>query len=85
MNVLKPQTSLFQPWAFLGMLGQIPLIYVSKVAEERLGPRAGNVVMWSSLVLGHPLAVMMYYHDYVIENYGPSLVSQFGDMRSAAL
>ena len=67
------------------MIGQIPLIVVSKQVEKRFGSRAGNGVMWSSLILGHPLAIMMYYHDYIIENYGPSLVSQYGTMGSATL
>ena len=38
-------------------------------------------MMWSSLILGHPLAIMMYYHDYIIENYGASLVSQYGSLQ----
>ena len=67
------------------MIGQIPLIMISKRVESQYGVRAGNVVMWSSLILGHPLAIMMYYHDYIIENYGPSLVSQYGNLQSATL
>ena len=67
------------------MFGQIPLIMISKRMESRFGPRAGNLMMWSSLILGHPLAIMMYYHDFVIENYGPSLVAQFGSLESVIL
>ena len=51
----------FQPWAFLGMLGQIPLIILSRKIEKNFGAQMGNVVMWASLILGHPLAIMMYY------------------------
>ena len=61
------------------------MIIISKKMESRFGSRAGNLMMWSSLILGHPLAVMMYYHDFVIENYGASLVSQFGNLQSATL
>jgi len=50
-----------------------------------LGKGAGNLMMWSSLILGHPLAIMMYYHDYIIENYGASLVSQYGSLQNATL
>ena len=67
------------------MIGQIPLIIVSKKVEAKYGGGAGNVVMWSSLILGHPLAIMMYYHDYIIDNYGASLVSQYANLQSATL
>jgi len=83
--LLSVPLKMFKPWAFLGMIGQIPLIMISKKVESKYGVRAGNVVMWSSLILGHPLAIMMYYHDYIIENYGPSLVSQYGNLQSATL
>ena len=76
---------IFQPWAFLGMFGQIPLIILSRKAEKMFGSQLGNLVMWASLILGHPLAIMMYYHDYVIENYGPSLIQKFGQLQSSSL
>ena len=75
----------FQPWAFLGMMSQIPLIFVSKRLEASLGRRAGNVMMWASLVLGHPLAVLSYHHDYILENYGPRLLAYHGSLHSAIL
>ena len=67
------------------MFGQIPLIILSRKAEKMFGSQLGNLVMWASLILGHPLAIMMYYHDYVIENYGPSLIQKFGQLQSSAL
>ena len=67
------------------MMSQIPLIHVSKRVEAGLGGRAGNVVMWASLVLGHPLAVLSYHHDYILENYGPSLLAHHGSLHSATL
>lgn len=74
-----------QPWAFLGMLGQIPLIILSKKIEKNFGPQMGNVMMWASLILGHPLAIMMYYHDYIIVNHGASLIQKFGQLQSSSL
>lgn len=83
--LLSVPLKMFKPWAFLGMFGQIPLIILSKKAELVLGRGAGNLMMWSSLILGHPLAIMMYYHDYIIENYGASLVSQYGSLQNSSL
>ncbi|XP_055594217.1 diacylglycerol O-acyltransferase 1 [Uranotaenia lowii] len=65
----------FKIWAFMGMMAQIPLSYVSKFMESYYGPRWGNMVVWASIILGQPLAIMMYYHDYVITNYNDVLLS----------
>ncbi|XP_047515414.1 diacylglycerol O-acyltransferase 1 isoform X1 [Pieris napi] len=62
---------MFRVWAFLGMMAQPPLAVISKVFEWRLGARWGNMVVWSSLILGQPLAIMMYYHDYALTQMKP--------------
>ncbi|KAG7311415.1 hypothetical protein JYU34_002457 [Plutella xylostella] len=59
---------MFRIWAFLGMMGQLPLSVLSQTAEAKLGPRWGNLMVWSSLILGQPLAIMMYYHDYALSH-----------------
>lgn len=64
----------FKIWAFMGMMAQIPLSFVSKFMEKQYGPRWGNMVVWASIILGQPLAIMMYYHDYVITHYNDVLV-----------
>ncbi|XP_058823362.1 diacylglycerol O-acyltransferase 1 [Topomyia yanbarensis] len=64
----------FKIWAFMGMMAQIPLSVVSKHMEKNYGPRWGNIVVWASIILGQPLAIMMYYHDYMITNYNDVLV-----------
>lgn len=64
----------FKIWAFMGMMAQIPLSFVSKFMETQYGPRWGNIVVWASIILGQPLAIMMYYHDYVITHYNDVLV-----------
>jgi len=66
---------MFNAGAFLGMLSQIPLVYVTKVIEKELGSRYGNMTVWACLIIGQPLIVMMYYHDYVIQHYGPQIES----------
>ncbi|TMW49839.1 hypothetical protein DOY81_005079 [Sarcophaga bullata] len=65
----------YKIWAFLGMMGQIPLSAISKNVERSLGPRMGNIIVWASIILGQPLCIMMYYHDYVITHFQDSLNS----------
>jgi hypothetical protein len=57
---------------------QIPLSFLSKFMEKRYGPRWGNIVVWASLILGQPLCIMMYYHDYVIMQVGEDLLDRYG-------
>lgn len=63
----------FKIWAFMGMMGQIPLSTISKFMERKCGPRWGNIVVWSSIILGQPLCIMMYYHDYVMTHHAEAL------------
>lgn len=65
----------FKIWAFLGMMGQIPLSSISKFMEKKFGPRWGNIVVWSSIILGQPLCIMMYYHDYMITHYNAAFIN----------
>jgi len=71
---------MFKYYAFAGMLCQIPLMFVSFQAKFYVGKRAGNLLVWMSLILGQPLALMMYYHDFVVEHYGSELITTFGTM-----
>lgn len=66
----------FKVWAFMGMMGQLPLSYISKYLEKNMGERWGNVIVWASLILGQPLCILVYYHDFVIQNYNQALVEE---------
>lgn len=57
---------------FLGMMTQVPLVYISQFAKKRFGARVGNMMVWASLILGQPLGIMVYYHDYVVKNFDPA-------------
>jgi diacylglycerol O-acyltransferase-1 len=72
----------FKVWAFCGMMAQLPLATVCKVIVGKNGerPRWGNVVVWASLILGQPLCIMMYYHDYVITHFGPQWLESFSKL-----
>ncbi|KXJ26861.1 Diacylglycerol O-acyltransferase 1 [Exaiptasia diaphana] len=51
-------------WSFMAMLGQIPMAVFIKAFISN--PNYGNVVVWCSIILGQPLAIMMYFHDYYV-------------------
>ena len=47
-------------------LVQIPLAwFVSKFLRGNYG----NAAVWMSLIIGQPIAVLMYVHDYYVLNY----------------
>ncbi|XP_066905974.1 diacylglycerol O-acyltransferase 1 [Halyomorpha halys] len=70
----------FKVWAFLGMMMQLPLSHLCHFAEKNFGPRWGNMIVWASLILGQPLCIMMYYHDYVITHFGESLLESYASI-----
>ncbi|CAG9768714.1 unnamed protein product [Ceutorhynchus assimilis] len=63
----------YKIWAFMGMMGQIPLSFMSRFVEKRYGPRFGNIVVWASIIIGQPLCIMMYYHDYMVIHHGSTI------------
>jgi len=74
---------MFKPWAFVGILSQVVLIIISKKIELQFGYQLGNMTVWASIILGEPLFLMVYVHDYVIENYGQNLVKYYGQIQHA--
>lgn len=68
---------MFKLWSFIGMMMQMPLTPLSVLVEKKLGRRSGNLLVWMSLILGQPLCIMMYYHDYIITHFGKSFIEQF--------
>ena len=57
-------------WAFTGMIMQVPYaVFVSKF----LSGNYGNIAVWISLILGQPVAILMYYHDYFVTHYEGTL------------
>ncbi|XP_048415796.1 diacylglycerol O-acyltransferase 1-like [Stegostoma tigrinum] len=60
---------MFRLWAFMGMMAQIPLAWL---VGKFLSGNYGNAAVWLSLIIGQPIAVLMYVHDYYILNHeGP--------------
>jgi diacylglycerol O-acyltransferase-1 len=54
---------MLRAWAFVAMLSQVPLAYMT---SRFLRGYLGNIVVWLTIILGQPLAVLMYFHDYYI-------------------
>ncbi|KAI2655148.1 Diacylglycerol O-acyltransferase 1 [Labeo rohita] len=57
---------MFRLWAFMGMMAQLPLAWF--VARFLRG-NYGNAAVWLSLIIGQPIAVLMYVHDYYVIHY----------------
>ncbi|XP_054446619.1 diacylglycerol O-acyltransferase 1 [Pteronotus mesoamericanus] len=54
---------MFRLWAFTGMMAQIPLAWV---VSRFFRGNYGNAAVWLSLIIGQPVAVLMYVHDYYV-------------------
>jgi len=61
---------MLRAWAFMGMMGQVPLIAITNLLKRKLkSDLIGNVIFWMSFcILGQPTAVLLYYHDYIQEH-----------------
>jgi diacylglycerol O-acyltransferase-1 len=61
--VISIPLKMIRYWSFLAMLSQIPFgILVSKSMSGHFA----NICIWLSLIIGQPLAILMYYHDYYV-------------------
>ncbi|KAJ8303014.1 hypothetical protein KUTeg_019410 [Tegillarca granosa] len=58
---------MFRYWAFFAMLGQVPFAFIT---SKFLDGKYANMAVWLSLILGQPIAIFAYVHDYCIINYG---------------
>lgn len=58
---------MFRLWACTAMLLQLPLGIVTDRYVR--GGRAGNIIVWLSLILGQPMAILMYVHDWYLYNH----------------
>ncbi|XP_003463783.2 diacylglycerol O-acyltransferase 1 isoform X2 [Cavia porcellus] len=67
--VLSIPLRMFRLWAFTAMIAQVPLAWI--VGRFFQG-NYGNAAVWLTLIIGQPMAVLMYVHDYYVLNYEPS-------------
>ncbi|KAK6055283.1 MBOAT family protein [Cooperia oncophora] len=72
---------MFRLWAYYGMMAQIPLTFITSYVIK--GGRAGNVIVWLSLILGQPLATLMYVHDWYVLHQTSTEVVTGGDQLSS--
>uniref|UniRef100_A0A8C4LSY5 O-acyltransferase n=1 Tax=Equus asinus asinus TaxID=83772 RepID=A0A8C4LSY5_EQUAS len=57
---------MFRLWAFTGMMAQIPLAWI---VSRFFRGNYGNAAVWLTLIIGQPVAVLMYVHDYYVLNH----------------
>jgi diacylglycerol O-acyltransferase-1 len=59
-------------WCCAHALPQVPLITLTEVLRKRLkADTLGNMVFWLSFcVLGQPMCLVLYYHDWLLANLG---------------
>jgi len=57
-------------FAFFGMLGQAPLVFITKYVDKRFDNAVvGNIIFWCTFcVIGQPMGVIMYYVDLCKHN-----------------
>ncbi|TNN06114.1 Diacylglycerol O-acyltransferase 1 isoform 3 [Schistosoma japonicum] len=55
-------------WAFFGMLSQVPYAYMVSCLFPN-GGQGGNLAVWLTLIIGQPLTILAYFHDYFITHY----------------
>ncbi|KAG2424572.1 hypothetical protein HXX76_014452 [Chlamydomonas incerta] len=55
-------------WAFAGIMFQVPLIMATEMLRKKLNrDELGNYIFWIAFcVVGQPVCVLLYYHDYVV-------------------
>jgi len=53
-------------WSFLGMMSQVPLVFITKYLDKKFpGSSIGNVIFWISFcIVGQPMAVLLYTIDH---------------------
>ena len=59
-------TGIYHGWALIAMLLQLPLIFISRLIKKKFSNRSiGNYLFWISFsILGHPMAVLLYYWSW---------------------
>ena len=62
---------MIRPHSFLAMMGQIPLIVLTKKIDKKIpGSSVGNIIFWLSFcIVGQPMALLLYTIDYWEKNH----------------
>eukprot|EP00934_Nitzschia_sp_Nitz4_P005227 Nitzschia sp. Nitz4//scaffold3_size479765//359709//362095//NITZ4_000149-RA/size479765-augustus-gene-1.619-mRNA-1//-1//CDS//3329550905//5217//frame0 len=80
---------MIRPWAFLGMMGQIPLVVVTKYLYRKYPDSSvGNILFWVSFCLvGQPMAILLYSIDYTYGAYRdtPGVCESATDMNGVCI
>jgi diacylglycerol O-acyltransferase 1 len=77
---------IIRPWSFIGMMGQIPLVAITKWLYRKYpGSSIGNMIFWLSFcVVGQPMAILFYTVDYNYNRLQSESSSAFNNITSIA-
>ncbi|CAN1340256.1 Diacylglycerol O-acyltransferase 1B [Linum perenne] len=66
---------IFKLWAFLGIMFQIPLVWLTNVLQQKFkSSMVGNMIFWSMFcIFGQPMCVLLYYHDLMNRKGGDGI------------
>jgi diacylglycerol O-acyltransferase 1 len=74
---------MIRPWSFLGMMMQIPLVAITKLASRK-SPTISNMMFWISFCfVGQPMAALLYTVDYRYAKQHAELMAMQGDQCGA--
>ncbi|KAF7493245.1 Diacylglycerol O-acyltransferase 1 [Sarcoptes scabiei] len=54
--------NMYRIWAFMGMIANIPYAIIVR----KLNKNVANFAVWLLLIIGQPLCILMYYHDFYV-------------------
>ena len=86
---------MFRVWALVGMLMQIPLSIITswwlRFGKKHFhsgptmlgGGKLGNMIVWLSVILGQPLCILMYFHDWYLLTYPTEAMQHLQDVAGA--
>uniref|UniRef100_H2YCG6 O-acyltransferase n=1 Tax=Ciona savignyi TaxID=51511 RepID=H2YCG6_CIOSA len=66
---------MFKAWAFFGMTMQVRLVqcgffrFLVIWVSKRFSSNYGNMIVWMSLILGQPVAILAYVYHYYVTSY----------------
>ncbi len=66
-RLIQRLLNLISPLSFSYYILQLPMVMLTALPFAR--GQIGNVIVWLSIILGQPVAILMYLHDYYWLNW----------------
>nr|ATZ76562.1 acyl-CoA:1,2-diacylglycerol O-acyltransferase [Lobosphaera incisa]AYE66854.1 DGAT1 [Lobosphaera incisa] len=67
---LPSWSSIQWPHAFFGIMFQVPMIFATRYLQAKIqNAQVGNIIFWVVFcIIGQPVSIIMYYHDWCVLN-----------------